>query len=533
MGISKVNFGGDTLIDLTNDSVTADMLAKGATAHDAAGERVIGTFEPALIVTVTKNTDGTFSADKTNQEIYDAFQKGIYIEARRPDLEMVYKLYDVPNAGKASFVSTMMDSASGSAIGYDTIKINSNAVTYQSVNSNVLIGNTDELTPEQVYTAVSSGRPVKIQHTSSSYGAMSFTAFNIAETLAVIVSQNIVYYNGEYILAELAGDVQPGEWFFNSAVVVTKVDNALSATSTNPVQNKVITSALEGKAGTAEATESAKGLMSSLDKTKLDSIDYGATKTIVDTAMSDTSTNPVQNKVLKKYIDDHSAGTGGAANAVLYTSQTLDKAQQGQARTNIGAIGHNSPQFQGFLTLSPANESLGIGVGLSPSRDGNNFALNISDVNENTPTLLTGVKTPTDADTNAAATVEYVKSKIASGGGGSSSSNILTSPVMICKPGEEGFAGIYISTVSTGEKQAKIKLEDANENSAVAIANLRTPTGANTSDYAATKGYVDSKVLTALKNPNALTIKIGSTTVTYDGSAAQTVTIDDGTEVSY
>ena len=38
---------------------------------------------------------------------------------------------------------------------------------------------------------------------------------------------------------------------------------------------------------------------------------------------------------------------------------------------------------------------------------------------------------------------------------------------------------------------------------------------------------------TALKNPNALTIKIGGTTVTYDGSAAKTVTIADGTEVSY
>lgn len=37
----------------------------------------------------------------------------------------------------------------------------------------------------------------------------------------------------------------------------------------------------------------------------------------------------------------------------------------------------------------------------------------------------------------------------------------------------------------------------------------------------------------ALKNPNALTIKIGSTTVTYDGSAAKTVEIADGTEVSY
>lgn len=38
---------------------------------------------------------------------------------------------------------------------------------------------------------------------------------------------------------------------------------------------------------------------------------------------------------------------------------------------------------------------------------------------------------------------------------------------------------------------------------------------------------------TALKNPNALTVKIGSTTVTYDGSSAQTVEIADGTEVSY
>ena len=38
---------------------------------------------------------------------------------------------------------------------------------------------------------------------------------------------------------------------------------------------------------------------------------------------------------------------------------------------------------------------------------------------------------------------------------------------------------------------------------------------------------------TALKNPNALTVKIGSTTVTYDGSSAQTVEIADGTEVDY
>lgn len=38
---------------------------------------------------------------------------------------------------------------------------------------------------------------------------------------------------------------------------------------------------------------------------------------------------------------------------------------------------------------------------------------------------------------------------------------------------------------------------------------------------------------TALPNPNALTVKIGSTTVTYDGSSAQTVEIADGTGVDY
>lgn len=36
-----------------------------------------------------------------------------------------------------------------------------------------------------------------------------------------------------------------------------------------------------------------------------------------------------------------------------------------------------------------------------------------------------------------------------------------------------------------------------------------------------------------LPNPKALTIRIGGTTVMYDGSTAQTVTIADGTEVSY
>ncbi len=53
------------------------------------------------------------------------------------------------------------------------------------------------------------------------------------------------------------------------------VDDALSLDSTNPVQNKVVTAALAGKASTATATPSAAGLMSAADKTKLDGMSSG------------------------------------------------------------------------------------------------------------------------------------------------------------------------------------------------------------------------------------------------------------------
>lgn len=123
-------------------------------------------------------------------------------------------------------------------------------------------------------------------------------------------------------------------------------------------------------------------------------------------------------KVASPTEDDDATPKGYVdGRAVRYDeAQSLTEAQQIQACKNIGAVGNNSPQFKGYLSLAPANEELGVGVGLSPFRDGNNYALDISDVNESNPTKLTGVKTPTDADTNAAATVEYVLAKT---GGGS------------------------------------------------------------------------------------------------------------------
>ena len=83
----------------------------------------------------------------------------------------------------------------------------------------------------------------------------------------------------------------------------TIVDSTLKNDSTNPVQNKVIYSALASKATTAVATTTANGLMSSSDKTKLEGIETGANKTVVDSALSSTSANPVQNKVVYDKCD--------------------------------------------------------------------------------------------------------------------------------------------------------------------------------------------------------------------------------------
>ena len=45
---NKVVFGNEVLIDLTADTVTAEKLVAGYTAHDASGEQITGAYTPKL-----------------------------------------------------------------------------------------------------------------------------------------------------------------------------------------------------------------------------------------------------------------------------------------------------------------------------------------------------------------------------------------------------------------------------------------------------------------------------------------------------
>lgn len=66
-----------------------------------------------------------------------------------------------------------------------------------------------------------------------------------------------------------------------------------------------------------KATEESDGLMSKEDKKKLDGVAEGANRTVVDSALSDSSTNPIQNKIIKAELDKKlSTSLKGAANGI-------------------------------------------------------------------------------------------------------------------------------------------------------------------------------------------------------------------------
>ncbi len=269
----------------------------------------------------------------------------------------------------------------------------------------------------------------------------------------------------------------------------TVVDAALDAGSANPVQNKAVKAALDGKAGTAVATTSANGLMSKDDKDKLNGVEAGANKTIVDDAMSDTSTNPVQNKAVKAALDGKLSTLGGEISGHLDVGQTVSaegsvsvgrtSSDTGihfeKAASDAGRISHGSDPMTGVAPIARLKVA-------SPTEDDDAA----------TKAYVDGSAVRYDA----AQTLDEAQQAQAreNVGAASAFAPILTSPVMIRKERATDSAGVYLSTIDTGEKRAEIRLEDVNENAPVAIANLRTPTGAGKDDYAATKGYVDSKV---------------------------------------
>lgn len=175
-----------------------------------------------------------------------------------------------------------------------------------------------------------------------------------------IAANDTIYSNATASVPGLmsAADKAKLDGITTGATKVT-VDSALSSTSTNPVQNKVvnaaisnlstlvgdtavstqITNAIANKADSghthATATVGAAGFMSAADKSKLDGIAAGATNITVDSALSDSSTNPVQNKVVYEACNLLSTGLANHTHGdMYYTESEVDTLLASKATSN-------------------------------------------------------------------------------------------------------------------------------------------------------------------------------------------------------
>lgn len=63
MAVSKIVYDGRALIDLTADTVTADALLSGTTAHDKAGNAITGAPRLATVYTGSGAPDASLGAD--------------------------------------------------------------------------------------------------------------------------------------------------------------------------------------------------------------------------------------------------------------------------------------------------------------------------------------------------------------------------------------------------------------------------------------------------------------------------------------
>lgn len=112
------------------------------------------------------------------------------------------------------------------------------------------------------------------------------------------------------------------------------------------------------------ATTSTAGLMSASDKTKLDGIASGANKTTVDSALSSTSTNPVQNKVINSALAGKAASshthpasqvTGLTANRALVSDANGHPAVSSVTNTELGYLDGVTSNIQNQLNGKAAS----------------------------------------------------------------------------------------------------------------------------------------------------------------------------------
>lgn len=143
----------------------------------------------------------------------------------------------------------------------------------------------------------------------------------------------------------------PGLTGFLSPGGAQPVDDELSSESVHPVQNKVVYAALANKVDKVDGKGLSKNDFTDAYKSKLDGIAAGATAVTVDSALSNSSTNPVQNKIINSALAgkvDKVQGKGLSSND--YSDADYNKLANIAAGAEVNAV--TDVQIAGTSILS-------------------------------------------------------------------------------------------------------------------------------------------------------------------------------------
>ncbi len=334
MAVNKVIYGGNTLVDLTGDTVTAADLADGVKATGADGNPVIGLMQKVTIDAELSTTSTNPVQNKVIKEALDG-KLGKNETAARATQDDAGNTISTTYASKADVSALMSTKLGVTATAY--------AATRDGAGNNIVNTYAKKTDIPSAYTlpnATSSTLGgVKIgSNISVSSGVISLTRANVTGALgytppasdttygdATTTSSGLMSSTDKVKLNGIANNANyyihppthPASMISGLATVATSgsyndltnkptipeqitVDSEISSTSTNPVQNKIVYEVLSAvrenlliqinnlsavaKSGSyndltdkpGNATTSAAGLMSAADKAKLDKVDADA-----------------------------------------------------------------------------------------------------------------------------------------------------------------------------------------------------------------------------------------------------------------
>ena len=309
----------DSIVTTLDDTVTDEQIPSAKAVHTAIQN--VNVSIPADVYSKTE-VDDLLDAKADSTDIIDAYSKTEVdgLLANKADSSAIIDAYsktEVDDLLTAKADTTALEQLEGALTGYSTLEYLEEVKTdLENEIANINIPTT--LPASDVYDWAKA--PTKPTYTGSEVGALAS--------------------NG-------------------TATNASKVSNALTL-QINGVTKLTYDGSAAQTFNLANASTSASGVMTPAMVTKLNGVATGATKNTIDTAMSSTSTNAVQNKVIYAYIQEQLKNIvkNEVKNAGDYMGKTMVSIRDTDKVSDVtGYTYTNDKGGLADLTFKPYNES--------------------------------------------------------------------------------------------------------------------------------------------------------------------------------